>query len=138
MSAPLRILLVDDEPSFAQALRVTLEAQGFECTSETDMSSALRYLAENTVAVLVTDIMMPPGADFPKVESSETGFHLVSLVRHRWPKTPIICLSVIGDQQKISSLKRQGVRYLRKGEISLERTVEIIRAVARRSPSQSV
>jgi len=102
------------------------------------MTSALRYLATNAVAVLVTDVMMPPGSDFPKVESSETGFHLVSLVRQRWPSTPIICLSVIGNQQKISQLKRQGVRYLRKGEISLERTVEIIRSIARRSPSQSV
>jgi CheY-like chemotaxis protein len=135
MTTTLRALLIDDEPWFADALRVGLEADGFECVAFTDMSSGLRYLEQNSVSVVVTDIMMPPGQDYPNVSSLETGFHLVRIVRQRWPDLPIVCLSVIGDQRKINYLKGMNTRYLRKGETPLERAVEVIRSAATRSAS---
>lgn len=135
MSDVLRALLIDDEPWFAEALRVGLEADGFECVAVTDMSSGLRYLQQHPVSVIVTDIMLPPGSDYPKVNSSETGFHLVRIVRERWPDVPIVCLSVIGDQHKINYLKQMHTRYLRKGETPLGRAVEVIRSAATRTAS---
>ena len=125
-----KVLLVDDEPGFALALRFTLEAEDLECETATDMSSALKYLENNDVTVLVTDIMMPPGADYPNVDSQETGFHLISIVKRRWPRLPVICLSVIGDHAKIEALKRLNVRFLRKGETPLETAVKIIKKVS--------
>jgi DNA-binding NarL/FixJ family response regulator len=130
MTDHLSALLVDDEPGFADALRIALEARGFECRSETDMTGAIRYLEQNDVSVLVTDIMMPAGPGYPKIESAETGFHLVAEVRSRWPYIPIVCLSVIGDQKKIDQLKAKKVRYLRKGETPLERAVATIYSAA--------
>lgn len=130
MIPPLRVLLVDDEPWYTEALKAALESEGYECASETDMTSAIRYLEQTDVAVLVTDIMMPPGREYAAVSSSETGFHFVSVVRSRWPKLPIVCLSVIGDQRKINFLKAQNVRYLRKGETPLEKALAVILSAA--------
>jgi DNA-binding response OmpR family regulator len=125
MIETLRALLIDDEPWFAEALRVALEADGFDCVAVTDMSAGLRYLDNNDVSVVVTDIMLPPGPDYSTIKSSETGFHLVRMVRQRWPDLPIVCLSVIGDQRKIEHLKQLRTRYLRKGETPLEKAIAV-------------
>ena len=124
------ILFVDDEPMFTEPLRLLLEAKGFNCVSLTDMSSAVEFLDHNEVSVLVSDIMMPSGEAFPGIDSSETGFHFVSMVRQEFPEVRVVCLSVIGDQSKIQKLKRQGALYLRKGETPLDTAASLIESKA--------
>lgn len=131
----LTILFVDDEPWFHESLRYALEAKGFECLSATDMSEAIRTMGSREIAVVVTDIMMPAGADFSDIDSQEAGFHLINRLRKSWPETRIICLSVIGDQFKIRSLRRQNIQYLRKGEVPLATAVQTIQKVATRKLS---
>jgi DNA-binding NarL/FixJ family response regulator len=94
------------------------------------MSAAVTALEQNNIAVLVTDIMMPPGPRFPKIDSAEAGFHFIDYVKKNWPNLPVICLSVIGDQAKIKRLTARGVRYLRKGETPLSTAVDVVTAVA--------
>ena len=125
-----RILLVDDEPWLAEGLAAALESRGFACLRATDMTEGVRALAGQDICAVVTDIMMPPGAAFPKIDSNEAGFHLIEYIRKRWPKLPIVCLSVIANQAKLVVLKRKGIRYLRKGETPLSTAVEVISAVA--------
>ena len=124
------ILFVDDEPVSTEPLRLLLEAKGFTCVSRTDMSSAMEFLRCNRVSVLVTDIMMPSGDQFPGIDSSETGFHFVFKVRDEFPDVSIICLSVIGDQNKIQKLKKRGTLYLRKGETPLDTAARLIESKA--------
>ncbi len=126
----LKVLLVDDEPSANQALPFTLESRGLECITANDMSSGVAMLEENEVAVLVTDVMMPAGPRFKNIDSQEAGFALIDYAKGKWPRLPIVCLSVIGDQAKIRSLKTRGVRYLRKGETPLDTAVEVITSLA--------
>ncbi len=90
----------------------------------------MQYLDEHEVSVLVSDIMMPSGEDFPGIDSSETGFHFVSMVRDEFPDVRIVCLSAIGDQSKIQKLKRQGALYLRKGETPLATAASLIESKA--------
>jgi CheY-like chemotaxis protein len=124
------ILFVDDEPWSTEALRTLLEAKGFRCVSLTDMTTAIEFLQKELVSVLVSDIMMPGGDAYPDVDSSEGGFHFVAKVRQDFPDISVICLSVIGDQSKISSLKKQGVLYLRKGETPLSKAAMLIASKA--------
>jgi CheY-like chemotaxis protein len=124
------ILLVDDEPSLIDALAFTLESRGYQCLTATDMTEGIAALRRHPVQVLVTDIMMPAGASFGGVDASEAGFRFIEFVQKSWPRLPIVCLSVIGDRQKIRSLTDRGVRYLRKGETPLSTAVEVISAVA--------
>jgi CheY-like chemotaxis protein len=120
------ILFVDDEPIQTQALRFSLEEMGYSCVSLTDMTVAWNYLNKNEVEVVVSDIMMSGGEKFSNIDSSETGIHFVNLLRNEKPKISVICLSIIGDQQKIKMLKDKGVLYLRKGETPLTKAIKII------------
>jgi CheY-like chemotaxis protein len=120
------VLFVDDEPWFHESLRFALESKGFECHFRTDMTSALEFLKNNQVSVVVTDIMMPAGKDFPEVDSQETGFFFVKKLKTEMPEIRIICLSVIGDEAKIRSLRGLRIDYLRKGEVPLSTVIQSI------------
>ena len=124
------MLLVDDEPSDNMALTFTLESRGYQCITATNMKEGLAALSRYDVRVLVTDIMMPAGVGFDSVDASETGFHFISIVQENWPGLPIVCISVIGDQEKIQALIDKRVRYIRKGETLRSTAVEVITAVA--------
>jgi DNA-binding NarL/FixJ family response regulator len=113
------LLFVDDEPWLTQALRMTLEERGFHCVVRTDASGAWEYIRWNEVSALITDVMMPPGDEFTKVESCKAGYFLIEKVREKFPRMSIICLSVVSDRAKIQELKRKGVQFLRKGETPL-------------------
>ncbi|HXN63841.1 MAG TPA: response regulator [Candidatus Acidoferrales bacterium] len=121
---------MDDEPWFHEPLRYALEAKGYECLFVTDMSLALETLERSQVSVVVTDIMMPAGKDYPNLDSQETGFHLIQKVRANWPQTGVVCLSVIGDQSKIRPLRAYKIDYLRKGEVPLATVVQTIERAA--------
>lgn len=124
------ILFVDDEPWLQESLRCALEARGYECIWATDMTSALDLLEKREVAVVVTDIMMPPGDKFHEIDSHETGFHLIRRLRADWPQTPVVCLSVIGDENKLRPIRSSGVSYLRKGEVPLATVIQTIERAA--------
>ena len=125
MKAPT-IVFADDEPALSEALRSALEARGYTCIAVTDMTQAWKLLNTRPVAVLVTDIMMPPGSDFAGLDSSVTGYNLVGMVRRSFPSVSVVCLSVIADTKKINELKTQNVLYLRKGETSLATAWKLI------------
>jgi hypothetical protein len=74
--------------------------------------------------------MMPSGDSFPDIDSSETGFHFANMVRQRFPDIGVICLSVIGEQNKITNLKKKGIQYVRKGETVLDKAVRLIESKA--------
>lgn len=120
------ILFVDDEPMLADALIAKLESKGFNCIALNNMTDGLNYIKNHNVSLLVTDIMMPAGKDFPNIDSSETGFHFVEKIRKEFPEISIICLSVIGNQKKINELKNKGILYLRKGETPLSTAANLI------------
>jgi CheY-like chemotaxis protein len=127
----LTALLVDDEPGFIEALVLSLESRELTCLSARNVTEGIKILEQTQVDILVTDIMMPGGASFVGVDAAEAGFHLIDYVQDHWPKIPIICLSVIGDQARIRLLRKRGIRYLRKGETPLSTAVEIILSIAR-------
>ena len=125
------LLFVDDEPWFHESVRYALESKGYECLYVTDMSAALRLLTTREIAVLVTDIMMPAGKEFPEIDSQETGFHLIKKVRSEWPHTAVVCLTVIADQEKARIVRSYQADFLRKGEVPLSTVVQTIERAAR-------
>ncbi len=57
--SPLRVLVVDDEPSICRALVIALERAGCVAMSVTSGSAALDLLRHEPVDVLVMDLRMP-------------------------------------------------------------------------------
>lgn len=77
------ILLVEDEAivrhSFAQLLRT----QGHEVIEAANGSEALAVLNRLPVQLVITDLVVP----------NINGLNLISLIRARWPRMPIILIS---------------------------------------------
>ena len=58
-SGPRKILIVDDEPTLRQSIRLALQADGRRIDLAASGEEALRLEAENAYAVIVADLMMP-------------------------------------------------------------------------------
>jgi CheY-like chemotaxis protein len=57
--APLRILVVDDEPMVVESVARMLESQGHQVSSATDGTTALRRFCEQSFDLVLSDIVMP-------------------------------------------------------------------------------
>ncbi|MCB1021300.1 MAG: response regulator [Bryobacterales bacterium] len=59
MSAPQRILVVDDESDIVRTLQFRLQAAGFEVVTATNGTEALARISEQPVDLILSDFMMP-------------------------------------------------------------------------------
>lgn len=88
LNSLLPIILVDDEESFLLSAEVALSSKGYsnvECFS--DSRDVLPYLAENEVAMVVLDMVMP----------HINGIELLSAIKERYPNYPVVMLTAIND-----------------------------------------
>jgi len=59
MTAPLRILIVDDDDAVRESLGLSLESMGYDVDYACDGRSALAAIAQVTPEAVVTDLQMP-------------------------------------------------------------------------------
>ena len=71
MSAPRRILIVDDQPDLRKLIRMTLELGDFELHEAMDGAGALRQAVALRPDLVLLDVMMP----------GKTGFEVCQAVR---------------------------------------------------------
>jgi two-component system response regulator RegX3 len=76
------ILIVDDEPSFAEALSAGLSREGFRVSSVRDGATALSFLEGHQPDLVLLDLMLP-GAN---------GFDVCRAIRAKWD-VPVIMLT---------------------------------------------
>ncbi|MGO8920265.1 MAG: response regulator [Stellaceae bacterium] len=91
MTADMRrpiALVVDDDLSYRLFIRQFLELAGLTVIIESNGRLALRRLAEQPVAVLVTDLVMP------EIE----GLELIEIVRRGFPDMRIVAISGDGPR----------------------------------------
>ena len=68
------ILIVEDEPSIAEAMKYSLEREGFRVETAFDGRQALARFRSNPPALVLLDLMLPeiPGLDVCKILRSES------------------------------------------------------------------
>lgn len=76
ITAPPRILLVDDSESVRQSLKLVLEHHKFHVTAAGNVAEALHLIDTEPFDVLLSDLHMPGAGD---------GFTVVSAMRHKHP-----------------------------------------------------
>ena len=59
MAAPRKILIVDDEPQLALAVKIRLQSRGFEATTVPDGRQALEAIHSAAPDLILLDVMMP-------------------------------------------------------------------------------
>ena len=96
-----RILIVDDDPDMVEALRLPLEAKGYEVAQASSGKESLEMINEVKPDLMILDVMM---------ESDTAGFQTAYQLRSKDPaspyaafsKMPILMLTAIGTEKKMS------------------------------------
>ncbi len=99
-----RVLLVEDNSEVADVTRELLQELGYEVVGAADVSSALSALRSRTIDVILSDIVMPGGAD---------GLDLAHLVRGEHGEGLPIILAT-GYSEKTQAAAEAGFTILRK------------------------
>jgi CheY-like chemotaxis protein len=118
------ILIVDDDPAMLKLWSAMLGVSGYETRTASDADCAYQELiAEQTPAMLITDVKMPGLTD---------GAMLAQVAAQSWPKMPIIVMS--GNVEPREGELPNGAVFMRKPVRTAEllRKVELMLAHSRR------
>ncbi|QQO16402.1 response regulator transcription factor [Bradyrhizobium diazoefficiens] len=103
-AAPIKVLVIDDEPPIRKLLRLGLSTQGYEILDASNGKIALEKLAEEP-ALIILDLGLP----------DIQGHELLRTIRARNEGVPIVVLSSRGDEAgKVQALDLGADDYLTK------------------------
>lgn len=118
-----KILLVDDEESIRNMMRMTLELDGYEVSMAEDGPKALELFEKDRPEMVLLDVKMP-GMD---------GIEVLSRIRATDPDTEVIMVTGHGDMDMaVECLRREASNFLTKPiseellSLSLKRSMEKI------------
>jgi two-component system, OmpR family, response regulator len=122
-SAPLRVLVVDDEPNLVEVLTMALRFQGFAVESAASGREALAAVTRFKPHLMVLDVMLP----------DMEGFDVAARLGSQRASVPIIFLTARDStEDKVRGLSGGGDDYMTK-PFSLEELVARIRTILRRT-----
>lgn len=101
MTAPVRILIVDDVRLVLTSLRRVLERAGFHVEAAESGQDALALLDRVAVDVVVADFMMP----------GMNGIEFLREVATRWPRVRRAMLTAQADQDLLDQALADGVLH---------------------------
>src|SRR5215469_9096446 len=120
---PIRVLVVDDEPSLAELLASVLRYEGWEIRTAADGASAVRRARDFQPDAIILDIMLP---DFD-------GLEVLRRVRAILPHVCVLFLTARDSvQDRIAGITAGGDDYVIK-PFSLEEVIARLRGLLRRA-----
>ena len=121
-----RVLIVEDEPSYVEALRLVLGAEGFEVDTALDGKTGLERFRDRRPEVILLDLMLP----------AISGLDVLRAVR-RESDLPVIVVSAKGAEADIVSALELGADDYVTKPYSARELVARIRAALRRGASSA-
>jgi two-component system, OmpR family, catabolic regulation response regulator CreB len=130
MTAPVAVLLVEDDPIIARTLAMSLRYHGFELVTASSIREAERQLEGRAFRVILLDVGLPDGS----------GLDLCARLRARDERLPILMLTARTDEQTaIESMEGGADDYVRKPYSLGELVARINRLLTRAySPRQAL
>jgi len=120
MSAPLRVLVVDDDPGVRYTLREILASEGLAVEEAGDGAEALARFEAQPAPLVVTDLRMP-GMD---------GMELLRKLALRSPAPRVVVITAHGsERQAVDAMKAGAYDYFRKPFENEELLAVVRRAV---------
>ena len=121
----MRVLIVEDEPKVAAALREGLQGEGYEATVAHTGEDGFFRLSTEPFDVILLDLMLP-GRD---------GLEILRTLRERGVQTPVLVLTARDTlEDRLAGLNAGADDYLRK-PFAFAEVLARIRALARRGRS---
>ncbi|HEX9780806.1 MAG TPA: response regulator [bacterium] len=130
--APIRVLLVDDEPDLVKIIRAVLAQDPlsrFQVASSATLGEAIDRLARESFDLILLDLGLP----------DSSGLDTLERVHARSPEIPVIVFTVTDDQQVGLDALRQGAQeFLVKKEANPRHIARAIRYAIERKHAERV
>lgn len=105
MAATPKIIVVDDEPRICENVEKILRKSNFEVTRALSAQEALSKMAQESYALLISDIVMP----------EMNGLELLKLVKKQWPLTKALMMTAYASTDTaIKAIRLGALDYLPK------------------------
>lgn len=115
---PIRVLIVDDESQFVDALVERLRLRGLQADGATSGRDAMQRLGERTYDVLLLDVKMPV----------QGGLEIIQDVSAKWPHVKVVLLTGHGSTKDAEEGLRHGAfKYLMK-PVNIDDLINVFRA----------
>jgi len=115
--AEFKLLLVDDEEEFVNALAERLELRRLAARVAFDGESALRMIGDDPPEVMVLDLKMP-GID---------GVEVLRRVKRTWPLVQVVILTGHGSERDEETVRRLGAFECLQKPVDIDDLVETLR-----------
>ena len=120
---PTRVLVVDDDPAFAQVMADLLMEKGFHVVATDDPDRAVKAVEEGC-EVAVLDLKMPRIG----------GLELAGLIKAKDPDVQVVILTGYGNiETAIEGIQRGIFDYIGKDEIDVRRLERAVREASERT-----
>jgi len=96
--SPLKILVIEDEPSVRLGISCTLEGAGYRITTAEDGADGIKLFEKEDFDVVITDLRLP-GAD---------GIEVLKSVKAIYPDTGVIIITAFADVKTAVEAMREG------------------------------
>jgi putative nucleotidyltransferase with HDIG domain len=93
-----QILVVDDEPGPRDVLYKILTRAGYVCRTAANAADALEVLRKNSIALVLSDIMMP----------GSTGIDLLRQAKRLEPEVAVVMVTAVSDRESAVTAMRLG------------------------------
>ncbi|MCR5260069.1 MAG: sigma-54 dependent transcriptional regulator [Desulfovibrio sp.] len=105
MSESAHILIIDDEKNYLLVLQTLLEDEGYTVTALSDPETALAFLQESEVDVVVTDMKMP----------HISGLEVLEQIKKHWQHIPVLIMTAFGSiESAVETMKYGAFDYITK------------------------
>ena len=98
MDNKLRVLIVDDEPSVGDALKLVLESNGYEVVLVTNGMDGIDQVRQRRFGFSVVDLFL----------TDISGFQVITDIRKHQPEIPIVLITAHGSEQVFAEAKKLG------------------------------
>ena len=117
------ILIADDSESIREVVSFTLEKAGYKVLAGVDGEDALRFLSEDGISLIITDLHMPV----------LDGIGLIKAVRsnQKYQYVPILLLTTESQAEKKAEAKEAGATGWIVKPFVAEKLLEVVRKVIR-------
>ncbi|MDD3815857.1 MAG: sigma-54 dependent transcriptional regulator [Desulfocapsaceae bacterium] len=122
----ISILIVDDEQSMRDFLKILLQKEGYQVETRADGTSALRCLEENNFDLVISDIRMP----------GIGGLDLLHSIKGKYPTLPVILITAfVSPDDAVSAMKDGAFDYISK-PFNVAEIKSIIRSATTRNKTE--
>jgi len=119
----LTLLIVDDELSMREFLRILLEKEGYRVLAAADGPEALAISEDNDIDLVISDIRMP-GMD---------GLQLLAEIKERNRNLPVIMITAFASpEDAVEAMKNGAFDYITK-PFNVDEIKEVIRSALKRT-----